>query len=154
MNLLKYFIRNVSYPFWMLYDGNRRTLKYIKLYKNFDHFQGENRLKESQKNGLKRILIHAYETTDYYKDLFTRCRLDPFNFKDVSELEKLPLLDKNIIKKNVSRMISSRVPKVDLLKDSTGGSTGVPLEFYRDRECIRKRKGQELFFDRWMGGTK
>ena len=108
-------------------------------------------MKESQKNGLKRILIHAYETTDYYKDLFAKCRLDPFNFKDVSELEKLPLLDKNIIKENVSRMISSRVPKVDLLKDSTGGSTGVPLEFYRDRECIRKRKGQELFFDRWMG---
>ena len=48
-------------------------------------------------------------------------------------------------------MISTGIPKKDLLKDSTGGSTGVPLEFYRDRDCIRKRKGQELFFDRWMG---
>lgn len=34
---------------------------------------------------------------------------------------------------------------------STGGSTGIPLKFYRDQQCLYERKAQEYYFDSILG---
>ena len=66
-------------------------------------------------------------------------------------LEKLPLLTKEIIADNTDRIIAENIDRKELSRDATGGSTGMPLVFYRDKECFLKRRAQELFFDKWIG---
>lgn len=144
-------IKHIFYPLWLLKDGDLRTLRYIKEYCGTEWCENEDIIRERQLRSLKRLLIHAYENTDYYKGIFQEVGFDPYNLRDFSQVEQIPLLTKQIIRENTGRMLANNVKRSDLIKDSTGGSTGVPLVFFRDRDCIRKRKAQELFFDRWMG---
>ncbi|MEE9361045.1 MAG: hypothetical protein V3U92_00440 [Cellulophaga sp.] len=72
-------------------------------------------------------LSYAYNNTDYYKKLFNENNIKINSYKD---LEKIPLLSKEIIKKNFSKLISKKYNIEYLIKKKTGGSTGEPLEFY------------------------
>jgi phenylacetate-CoA ligase len=56
-----------------------------------------------------------------------------------------------LIRENQASLISRGIKKEFLFEDRTGGSSGVPLSFYRDKQCLQKRRAQELFFDHWMG---
>ena len=51
------------------------------------------------------------------------------NFED---FKHIPILTKDIIKKNFKEMIAGNVIKTDLIANATGGSTGEPLSFYQD----------------------
>jgi len=135
----------------MLKDGYLKSLYYINYYQNKQWCQSEERIKERQLANLKALLVHAYEQTEYYKKIFDDAWFNPYKFKDFDELTSLPLLTKEIIRKNINKMLAKNIKKEELFEDSTGGSTGVPLVFYRDKECLFKRKAQELFFDRWIG---
>jgi phenylacetate-coenzyme A ligase PaaK-like adenylate-forming protein len=66
-------------------------------------------------------------------------------------MREIPILTKELIRENQSNLISKGIKKDLLFEDRTGGSSGVPLSFYRDKECLQKRRAQELFFDHWMG---
>ena len=37
------------------------------------------------------------------------------------------------------------------MKNQTGGSTGSPLRFFHDRECIYRRQASTIRHDRWAG---
>lgn len=150
-HLLKFTIRHLTYPAWLIRDGNAQTLKYIRQYGNNDWCSSENRIRTRQLAGLRRILSHAYENTGYYKSLFDQAGFNPYAFSDFGHIASLPILTKETIRGNINAMIAGNIATDDLLQDSTGGSTGVPLVFYRDKNCIRQRKAQELYFDRWIG---
>ncbi len=79
---------------------------------------------------LQAICVHAYETCDYYNDLFRKHRLDPHRLGHPDELSVLPYLTKDIIQQNLDRLTSRKIPRARLEYTTTGGSTGVPLGFY------------------------
>jgi len=143
-------IRHIFYPLWMIYDGNRRGLKYLNY---FEFLEGMSRdqLLRRQKTNLKAILTHAYHHTAYYRQLFDERHFDPAELEDPGQLRQLPFLTKDIVRTRYSDLIADNIPPEDYSEASTGGSTGVPMKFLRDKECLLLRRGQELFFDRWMG---
>lgn len=133
----------------MRYDGKSEGVKYL------DHFNYINKmdrasLLKSQNHRLRNILLHAYENTGYYKQLFDSYNLDVNSDDFVSRFSELPLLTKKIVKQNYDELIAKNIPLSEITKASTGGSTGVPMYFLRDKECLYLRRGQELFFDDWM----
>jgi len=150
MDLLQQVIQKITYPFFMRYDGKGDAIKYLKY---FDYVDGMNRedLLNSQRGRLRDILIHAYENSDYYKQLFDGVGLDVQSDDFVSDFHRLPLLTKKVVKENYDDLIAKNIPESDVTEASTGGSTGVPMYFLRDKECLYLRRGQELFFDSWMG---
>jgi len=75
---------------------------------------------------LLQILQYAEEHCVYYTNLFRQGNFSPRNLED---FEKLPLLDKTIIRHNWKDLISDEVDSMDFHKMNTGGSTGEPLEF-------------------------
>ena len=150
MNILQLIVKNITYPFFMWYDGKGKAVKYLDHFKYLDSMD-RTALLQSQQSRLREILVHAYENTGYYRSLFDSTGLDVNADDFISRFLELPLLTKKIVKDNYDALTAKNIPQDDVSKASTGGSTGVPMYFLRDRECLYLRRGQELYFDSWMG---
>lgn len=87
-----------------------------------------------QNDKLKKLLIHAYETVPYYKQVFIEKAFDPFNLSDVNDLELLPVLTRDHIQQHNELMLSSAFEKRSLLRGSSSGTTGIPISYYMDKE--------------------
>lgn len=134
----------------MAYNGNTAGIKYLNHFNYLNNFS-KNQINGSQFEKLKNILIYASENVVYYKNIFSEIKFSPHSMKSFDEMRIIPLLTKEIVKKHSTELISETVTKNELREASTGGSTGVPMYFYRDLKTLYLRRGQELFFDRWMG---
>lgn len=98
----------------------------LKRIESFD----EDNVANLQNDKLSSILSYAYKNTNYYKSLFDNHNIDPGKLKS---LKSIPILTKDIIRKNHDQLISKEFSKKSLVKRNTGGSTGEPLEFYSDK---------------------
>ena len=90
-------------------------------------------LQEYQDNKLKQLITHAYKYVPYYRKIFRDKNLTPEDIKEQEDLQKLPLLTKDIIRKNFHELISTKHPKNTLKLGHTSGTTGSPLEVLWDR---------------------
>jgi len=142
-------IKYITYPMWMILDGNYSGIPYLHIFEKLNRLSSDE-LHQRQENNLKAMISYAYASTRYYQELFDRYGLNPETFSREDFL-RLPLLTKADIKINIDKLLSSVIRPEERIPASTGGSTGTPMRFFRDRDCQYKRKGQELLFDRWMG---
>ncbi len=79
---------------------------------------------------LRFSLRRAYLETAFYRERFDQMGFDPradFTFEDFA---KLPTLEKDDLRLAGAALLSSAVSSDQLLKDSTGGSTGTPVEIW------------------------
>ncbi len=150
MDIWPVLIRKIFYPLWMVYDGDKGALKYLNYFNYIDELN-RTKLLASQNKKLKSILIHAYKNTPYYKRVFDEAKFSPYKIESRFEIQKIPFLTKAIVKNYYNDLIAQNISSKLLMKASTGGSTGVPMYFLRDKESLYLRRGQELYFDRWMG---
>jgi len=149
--LSQWLVKHVSYPLWLAWDRDWDMYRYIRYYGRERWCHSVEALQASQQEGLRNILRHAQRQTGYYQALFKSVGFDA-EAKDVHDrVQELPILTKEIIRENLEEMLARNIPPERLMKTSTGGSTGTPMTFHYNRDSFRRRKGQELFFDRWMG---
>jgi phenylacetate-CoA ligase len=99
----------------------------------------------------KNLLNYVYHHVPYYKRIFRNLKLTPTDIKTPEDFRKLPLLTKDDIEKNISQITSVEYSKRDLIKNSTGGSTGKNLRFYNDRKHSGNRDGVAIRGNRWAG---
>jgi phenylacetate-CoA ligase len=71
---------------------------YKRLVQN--QWQSYEELKEEQEKGLRAMINSAYKNVPYYHKLFDDLKLSVEDIKKVDDLEKLPVLTKEIIKQN------------------------------------------------------
>lgn len=135
----------------MIKDRRFNLYRYLWEYHNYN-YPTPDALRHRQVKKLENLLKHASLHSNYYKSLFQKYGIlfDDLS-KPVSILGKLPVLTKRSIGQHVDDILVDNIPRDELTEDSTGGSTGTPLVFYRDKECFLKRRAQELFFDKWIG---
>ena len=91
-------------------------------------------IKSDQFELLKNTLIHAYENIPYYTETFNQIEFNPFKFQNESELQKIPLLDKEKIRKNFVKLQNPNFPSKKLKLHTTSGSTGEKLKFFQPKE--------------------
>lgn len=148
--MMSFIVRNITYPAWMVLQGNGGSLRYLKGFRHIDRATPEE-IEREKLERLKGMLVHAYENTVYYKELFDTRGFSPYSFNEPSQLEILPVLTKEIIRNNQVALTASNIPEEKRSLANTGGSTGTPMTFLRDRESIWLRWGQEHYFNMWMG---
>lgn len=96
-------------------------------------------LKNYQFEQLKKLVKYSYNNVNYYKELFDKYNINP-DIKSINDFKKIPFLTKKIIRNNTNKLISEKYSKHELNYATTGGSTGKPLELYKDpRESIYER---------------
>jgi phenylacetate-CoA ligase len=86
-------------------------------------------MQDYQLGALQRIVRHAYEQTTGYRRLFDEYGVKPPDIRSLEDLRKLPFLEKGMIQRDVEAFSS---PFENRYYHTTGGSTGIPLGFYRD----------------------
>ncbi|MHA1380800.1 MAG: phenylacetate--CoA ligase family protein [Candidatus Helarchaeota archaeon] len=91
------------------------------------------KLEEYQMQQLEKLLNHAYENVPYYRRVFDERRIRPKDIQNFNDLKKVPYLTKEIVRENLADLIAENCPKSKLLHVTTGGSTGIPLEFYLEK---------------------
>lgn len=102
------------------------------------------RLEAFQTKKLRRLVEWSFENSPYYKDLFSRCGIDPGVIRDPSALGVVPPLTKELARREVDRIRAPEQRNLRLLPNSTGGSTGSNLRFWVDTECWRWRDAIDL----------
>jgi len=90
-------------------------------------------LRKLQNKRLRALLNHAYETVPFYRRRFKDAALKPDDIREVEQLNKLTPLTKAEIRKNINEIVSTQIPRSYLTPFATGGSTGTPLKFFKDR---------------------
>jgi len=86
------------------------------------------------------LLNHAYEHVPYYRRVFNEHGLKPADIKQLQDLQKLPFLTKELIRKNIDDLKATNIPskKFEYVTTSgtTSGSMG-PLGFYYEKGASR-----------------
>lgn len=119
----------------------RMGYKYHSFYRKYSELQYlsyEQRL-EYQLQELQGIVSYAYDHTRYYHNLFDEYGINPKQIQDFSDIKKIPILTKDMVRDHLSEMISDVIPKNRLQYVTTGGSTGKPLGLYITSEVNKKR---------------
>lgn len=81
---------------------------------------------------LKKFIYHAYNHTVYYKELFDKIGIKPSDISSVSDLAKIPRINKEIIRENYEKLIPDNINKLKYRKSRSGGTTGEPLIYLCD----------------------
>lgn len=105
--------------------------KFHSLYQNLRQSQWKPYYdqRELQEKQLRHMINFVYKTVPYYHKLFNQLKLGPSDIKKVEDLEKLPILTKDIIKKNWEDFKPVNLDSMKYFVFPTGGSTGAPFRF-------------------------
>ena len=90
--LQTYFMENIMLP---IYDIARNTYRY-KYGKILSKTQWVSReeIESIQRDNLRTIIKHAYDTVPYYHRVFKELGLSPSDIKSTDDLSKLPVMKK------------------------------------------------------------
>ncbi len=99
-------------------------------------FRSRQEVFSAQWQSLTKLLAHAEEKVPYYRELFKSLGIRSSDIQSWSDFSKLPILTKDIIKERWRDLIREDIPLAELSQHHSGGSTGIPLTFYREREYM------------------
>jgi phenylacetate-CoA ligase len=108
-----------------------------------DAAQDAARLQAGAESRLERILRHAQATSPYYRESFRSVGITDAAMLDANALTRLPFVTKDIIRERREDLRSAQYPEAQLLKSTTGGTTGVQTTFYLDKACALTRVGRQ-----------
>lgn len=133
-------VRYVVYPVNNFVQGLKgyKTVKYEKEMMKSQWFTPA-QLEEVQQKKLCVLLEHAYKNVPYYTKLFDTLRLKPGDIKDIEDLNKLPLLRKEDIRKNISAFVAKNIPRKDLKPMMSSGTTGQPIRLFKNKDRDARR---------------
>lgn len=83
-----------------------------------------------QNEQLHSLILHCYKNVPYYKELFDSLQIKPNDIQSKEDLVKIPILTKEIVRKNVDKLIATNIPKSSIKHANTSGSTGTPLKIF------------------------
>jgi phenylacetate-CoA ligase len=111
--------------------NNSNIIKYFSLLEKTDWYS-EKQLTDLQNEMLFKLVKHSYEQVPYYNKLFSDYGLLPQDVTSRQDLKKIPILSKQDVRDNYNDLISKDINSRRTKYHSTGGSTGVPLQFQTD----------------------
>jgi phenylacetate-CoA ligase len=109
------------------------------------------RLRSYQDGRLQALIVHAYETVPYYRDVMDARRLKPSDVRTAHDLTKLPVLLKEDVRANAERLVSRAARRRTLRSAATSATTGAPLSIYWDRAVALMNHACYFRVRRWAG---
>ena len=100
---------------------------------------------------LRWLLRDAAENVPYYRSLFQKLGATPDDFRELSDLSRLPVLEKQQLRENPDQFFHRYSDRSRLIEDHTSGSTGEPLRFFLTEEQKTCEMAHSIRFWRWAG---
>ncbi|MCC4768723.1 phenylacetate--CoA ligase family protein [Methanosarcina sp. DH2] len=106
---------------WRFYSTYQKLV--VNQYKTYKELETE------QETQLKHMMNFVYRNVPYYRKVFDNLKLHPSDIKKIEDLEKLPILNKSIIRENWNDFIPVNLKSMNFYDRATGGSTGSPFKY-------------------------
>jgi phenylacetate-CoA ligase len=97
---------------------------------------------------LNDLLLHAYQHTQYYYRIFDQIGIVQGDHVDLSRIQEIPLLTKEIIRRHHEELISDDFKDRGWFYNTSGGSTGEPVRLIQDRQFQRWSKAANNYYYR------
>jgi phenylacetate-CoA ligase len=134
LNKINLFSNGMVYQAFNILVKNSLTFKRTYSFLQRSQWWSAEQLKEYQLEQLNKLLEHAYDNVPYYTKVFDDIGLRPKDIQDFKDLDQLPFLTRDIIRKNFKDLCSKKHPINSFQTVTTGGSTsGVPLGIYLEK---------------------
>lgn len=91
------------------------------------------RLQSLKDQLLRRVIEVAYDKSTYYRRIMDQRGLRPADLRRIDDLPKLPILEKEEVRKYGREMLTARRPRRGWWPGHTSGTTGTPLGLWYDR---------------------
>ena len=108
-------------------------------------------INDYQKKRLECLLMHAYENVPYYHRILPETGVISGDRVDLTHFKNIPILTKDIIRKEGKNLYSSDYRKRNYYENSSGGSTGEPVKLIQDREYNEWNIATKLYFNKVLG---
>lgn len=132
---------------------NKYYVEWIKFLKESEGWSRE-QIEEYQLAELKRIVRYAYENTKAYRALYDSFGITPEAIHAVEDFRKLPFVEKEMIRDKLEDFAVHLRGRTYI---TTGGSTGIPFGFYRDKIAFAKEiasKAYQYYRVGWKEGDR
>lgn len=150
MDLSAAFIRHITHPALMLKQGKLGVFKYLKEFEASQYLEIEE-IKTRQWNYLKKLIDHAYNSSPFYKARLDQIGLKPSDIHDFKDYLNVPLLRKKDIQEHLADLTSKKYSPENLVPNKTGGSTGMPLHYFHDKERLLSMEASAIRHFKWAG---
>ncbi|MEO6119998.1 MAG: hypothetical protein ABIP12_04845, partial [Terriglobales bacterium] len=127
---------------------NRGLGQYFREYSAMDHWSQEE-VRARQWAAVQEMCRHAYESSPFYRARFDSVRLHPDDLRTPAELQALPYLTREDIRRNLPELWSRRFKEEDLVEAATGGTTDTPVKLYRDAEVLPRKNAVQWALNAW-----
>ncbi|MBU4312189.1 MAG: phenylacetate--CoA ligase family protein [Candidatus Omnitrophica bacterium] len=112
------------------------------------------RIDEYELNSIKTIVAHAYNNVPGYRRLYQDVGLCPGDLKTKEDLRKFPFVDKETLRDSIESF-TTKIRGMEFI--TTGGSTGIPFGFYREKAAFAKElasKAYQYYRIGWREGCR
>jgi phenylacetate-CoA ligase len=99
---------------------------------------------------LRLTLSYADAHVPYYRDLFQKLGFEPEAVRSLSDLQSLPLLDKDTVRSQSHQLLADPLPS-RTINGQTGGTSGSPLMFLFTEEANQRHQATVWFHMSWAG---
>ena len=82
----------------------------------------------------RELLRHCEATVPFYRERFRSAGIRADDVRSWQDFAAIPVLTKQDVRDHVEALVSEAVDRTTLMPHHSGGSTGVPLKFYRTME--------------------
>ena len=108
-------------------------------------------IRAEQLKKLQLLLRDATQNVPYYGTLFQKLGATPDDFRELSDLQQLPILEKHQLREQLDQFLNRTADPRRLLEDHTSGSTGLPLRFFLTMEQKTYEMAYNIRFYQWAG---
>lgn len=119
---------------------------YQKEYSTISKLSSKAAIDDFQTNKIHQLVIHANDNSPYYRQLFKKCGIVRNGELDIKKFAKIPLLTKDKINQNRSKLISRDLSSRKWHVKRTGGSTGEPVELIHDSDYTKWRNATLQYY--------
>lgn len=134
----------------LLFLGGRKVGRHLKDIQRLERASAET-LKAHTEKKLKKILLHAADTVPYYKTVLRECGVVTDKSVRLENFSKIPLLTKDIIRREGENLYSRDIKKRKAYANTSGGSTGEPVRFLQDSGYDDWNNATKIYFNAVLG---
>lgn len=134
-----------------LYDSvRRRPTSKLRNAANSRQWLPPDKLKAFQWTELQNLLRHAYEFSPWYRERLAAHGIKPDDVKTPADYLRIPIISKDDIRAHRDEMLATNY-RGRVYEHKTGGSTGMPLQFYVNRNSYDWRLAVSMRGYGWAG---
>ncbi len=126
---------------------NNSQYEYYEIFAK-EQWLPQKKLEKIQLERLNKLIAHAITKSNYYREKLENIKNKTHGLSSLEELATLPLLKRSDLQSNYKEILA---PIDDTLyADSSGGSTGNPVNFFHDNNYKMFGQGLHLLFLSWL----